>query len=894
MPIAPISPVKSVIPSNMGQNTVVSNASGTEESYGDAVKVIQMQKSSNFGTTQSSSVNSTPKSFVVVSSSASTKAGNAQRVVALGNVPIGGNQQLKIASIPNVLQQSGAKIVSIAKSMPMTAGFKMIAVTTVVPGSTQVKTVYIATPIMSVTKTSSQLQGTISNQSSATKLLQTLVSGSATPVRPAQTDVSPSNLLASGKPSLGVLNSRGFNPPTANSLSSIVKTSVCTNTSSVMSTMLSTTSMATSVTTCKAGTSMEVPKPTVSPKEETKTVCIQSKDLEKINPISNIISSTSVEVAASEVKNPHTNIVNGRKLSFESKSEISSIDKTKCPQSLEGDTLNPSGNALNEVACDSTDETILLAGEKFLADLAAKFSKNTNEVSPSKVEHSKSDRDASFGSGTFEGDLRNAVIPKKERKNSEFTSRIHVQHDESESSNIVESKVIVRKIGDEYNSPLNLSPDLGEEKRDISVVAHDQVGLAVGRLKKDRESIQKLDIKSNEVMSHTINEPDKLDSLDSGSPTVLSSSEVFESRNVTASFNSSLDQIKEVDEVIQNDVKARDLSSIQMKASTGKRTFFCDGEDQPRNIFTSLCPANGNAEEGQKTDSKSLHVLSPLIPSPVNLSEEHSQYNVNSVVSPVRSPFAIEPISYRKVSSNEANVKLDNNLLTGYNRDEPTGSYRQNVSAVFSDASPQKVSDRTELSLPTVYSSYLNEEQSFNKFSCIKTTCKDSITSSKNSSHTSPLNSPMSKTSPLPRRNSSRKSAVLSHSDMKQIVGNDGSSELYGQKANHSQLAVDHLSTGVVDQIQLNNRGDILPDEQKLVKHSPRTPNASVRSSKFDSQSSEAHLSSELISNSSRELPCAEESHNMKVNVTDIGRTTSNKRKSDSVLSMGWIKGALS
>ena len=879
VPIAPISPVKSVIPSSMGQNTVVSNADGTEESRSDAVKVIQMQKSTNFGT----SVNTTPKSFVVVSSSTGAKAGNTQRVVALSNVPISGNQQLKIASIPNVLQQSGAKIVSIAKSMPMTTGFKMIAVTTVVPGSTQVKTVYIATPIMSVTKTSSQLQGTMSNQTTATKLLHTLVSSSATPVRPAQTDVSPSNLSASGKPSLGVLNSRGFTPPTTSSLSSVVKASVCTNTSSVVSTMLSTTSMATtSVTTCKAETSMELPKPTVSSKEETKTVSIQNKTLEKFSPTSNVISSNSVKVAASEAKTPHTNVANGKPLSFENKTEISSADKTKCQQSAEADTINPSGNALNEVACDNADETILLAGEKFLADLAAKFSKNTNEDSPSKVGYSESDRDASFGSGTFEGDLRGRIEPKTESKNSEFTSRIHVQHDESESGSIVGSKVIVRKIGDEYNSPLNLSPDLEEEKRDVPVAVNDQVGLAVGRLKKNLESVQKLDIKSNEVMSHTINEAEKLDNLDSESLTVLRSSEVFKSPTGSASFDSSLDQNKEVADVIRSDVKARDSSSSQMKTSPGKRANFCDNQVQPRNVFTSFCPANGNADEDQKTDSKSLRVLSPLIPSPVNLSAEHSQHSLNSAASPVRSPFAMEPISYKKVSSNETNMILDNNLLTGYSRDGPTGSCRQNLNAVFPGTSPKELSDRTELSVPTVYPSYLNEGQSCDKFSCIKTTCTDSITSSKNPAYISPLNSPNSKTSPLSRRNSDKKSAVLSQSDMKQIVENEGNNEPYGQQANHSQ------------QVQLNNRGDLLPDEQNLLKHSPRTSKGSVRSTKFDSASSEAHLSSERMSNSSGELPCAKESHNIKVNVTDIGRATSNKRKSESVLSGGWIKGALS
>jgi len=124
-------------------------------SQGMSVKVVQVTKSSSMSSaaTLMSSLN---KPVVVVSNGNALK--NSQKL-SFSTVPTSVTQQLKVVSSSGgstSITQSLPKGTLTSKSMPLATGFKMIAVTTVVPGTTQVKTVYIATPIMSLPKTVSQ------------------------------------------------------------------------------------------------------------------------------------------------------------------------------------------------------------------------------------------------------------------------------------------------------------------------------------------------------------------------------------------------------------------------------------------------------------------------------------------------------------------------------------------------------------------------------------------------------------------------------------------------------------------------------------------------------------------------------------------------------------------
>jgi len=124
-------------------------------SQGMSVKVVQVTKSSNVSSS-TSLMNTLNKPVVVVSNGTSLKT---PQKLTFSGVPSSVTQQLKVISSTTAstsLTQALPKGTLTSKSMPLATGFKMIAVTTVVPGTTQVKTVYIATPIMSLPKTVSQ------------------------------------------------------------------------------------------------------------------------------------------------------------------------------------------------------------------------------------------------------------------------------------------------------------------------------------------------------------------------------------------------------------------------------------------------------------------------------------------------------------------------------------------------------------------------------------------------------------------------------------------------------------------------------------------------------------------------------------------------------------------
>ena len=843
--MAPISPVKSVIPNNVRKSSVATS-DRTEENGSDPVKVVQMHKSTSFIAAQSSSVNTSSKSYVVVSSSTSTKSGSAQRVVALGNVPISRSQQLKIASIPSVLQQSGTKIVSIAKSMPMTTGFKMIAVTTVVPGSTQVKTVYIATPIMSVTKTSSQSQGTISNQASATKLLQTLVSGSVSPVRSAHTDVSPSTLLATGKPSLGVVSTKGSMPISSTSISSVVKATTTRITSSVMSTVFSTASMATVV----------IPSGST---QISKTISIQnqSKTPERLRPVINTIPTIDVRYVVNEPRVLHASNLNGRQMTNYN------------PCQVHGNT--PSGSTLNDA--ENADDAILLAGEKFLADLAAKFSKS--DGSSAKVVTSESDTSATSIADASQDCVRSGSLSQTENQNSELASKVRVQHDAEPTVN--ESKVIVRKIGDEYNSPLEIPSNAKEEQKNSPVVVHTQAGLTVSL-----DCVKTVNSAKNDLVERSVENPKKLQRSDPAP--ILNSSEVFGSAIVTNNFVSNMDHSSE-----GIDFCSRNSGLAERKASPNEKQLVCANQDKPQNNHNSFSPANGDADENLGTDSKSLSVSSPAIPS-ANLSLENSQIKLNSTASPVRSSGIINSTGYRNAPSNEVEENSHSKAPLGSTVEEPTG--RQNVRTAFPSTTSHDLLGSKEPRHPVALH---NAVQNFDLLSNIAGTCTESAVASGGPAYTSPLNSPKNKINPVSRRNLNRKDTVCLQSDMKSISENASLNDPLAPQLNHSEpVVLNQFNSSVVDNVLSGNREEALKDELKLLKHAQKMSKGNTRSSKFDPVSSEGHFSSEFIGNASSGSPYTQDSPNKNVHTTDVGRSTSKKRKQEAVSPVGWIKGALS
>ena len=363
-------------------------------------KLVQVTKASLPASSSNyTSVGNSSKPVVVVSASTTTSKTSGQRVLALGNVPVSGSQQLKIASLPNVLQQSGtlgsgAKIVSLTKSMPMTTGFKMIAVTTVVPGSTQVKTVYIATPIMPVTK-------------GLTPGTQNGNTASLPNARGGNTVVTPSCTAGLIKPTIGsrplkTLPGTSSNAhPVVTNITTPIRYSgsaVTVTTSSVIMTSKVTSS---NVVTVDKNVKIVSGKPQITSYKTvgdswfiaeasslpsvTSTNTLSSVNSPKVSPVQgsqplakNVIVKPSVTANTDTI---NKNLSKGAVISSTVHKEtvastpvirpqvISQVSQT-CPSS--SSVPASSKKRIEE------EESILLAGEKFIADLAAKFSRQNS------------------------------------------------------------------------------------------------------------------------------------------------------------------------------------------------------------------------------------------------------------------------------------------------------------------------------------------------------------------------------------------------------------------------------------------------------------------------------------------------------------------------------------
>lgn len=630
VPMAPISPVKPLVPSGPS-NTIHRNQC--------PVKVVQVPKSSAVSTIQSSLPTSSSKPVMVVSSANTTKVGNAQRVLALGNVPMSGNQQLKIASIPNVLQQSGAKIVSIAKSMPMTTGFKMIAVTTVVPGSTQVKTVYIATPIMSVTKsTTSTVQVSSSGHAATSKPVQAVVPLSSSSSRPAQTVVSPSNPTALGKPSLGMINSRGFSSVATTNYSSVLTASFSTaNSASPKIIRYSTATVVSSNDySSKANHSSEASK-TVS---YSKAYNVVGSDVKKV--ASSLVKQLSTTAVTSSTHSSQKQVefnmivpdtepcgtakppVTAKQISTSTKTVVAA-EKAEIMRKI---SENPNLISISGETSERPDESILLAGEKFLAELAAKFSKNDVEPSTTKkpTEAFLAGMDLT-AADSLENENKSAVAKAKtEPESLDLTTRIQVQRENRSVPNSIENKVIVRKIGEEYSSPLDFGSESDTQKkqafasnyrlsprlRDVSfpdignrpVIRNDIAGATVAqvgfqgidsRRKSPKLTQPKQDLNVTEISKPKVINPSSKDSLKSVSTTSFISASDNEH-----SFSNDMRNVL----AYSNDVNAKIISrkSPQMPPCGQTVPELSNDILASRNIFATFLPNNDGFQENQKAE----------------------------------------------------------------------------------------------------------------------------------------------------------------------------------------------------------------------------------------------------------------------------------------------------
>eukprot|EP00794_Sanderia_malayensis_P010802 gene10802-11956_t len=532
VPIGPISPVKSHITTSSAY--MMQNKSGS-------VKVVQVQKSNTDAqaaptstTTASTSckaaasiTSSSPSSSEVVATSSSSckGSGNAQRVLALGGVPAtGSNQQLKIASIPNVLHQSGSKIVSIAKSVPMTTGFKMIAVTTVVPGSTQVKTVYIATPIMSVTKTTSASQG---SGSGLHHHHPPTGPAAHSQHKPAQTF---NTTALATKPSTGLLNSKGRAPisptvpdtkstvtslhgPSNNKQSTAISLSGATVAAKVISCMeaaknqgaikkslnpirtlpnpvvpspvlqtsvISSPAVQTSIISTPALQIPVVPSPpsvTVAkkPTQGTMHFTVESKPIQTTKPGEARqsvlpIKTTTIDtgIPTTTTKPLDSKLITDVSLKDSGNSDVVTTPRTLSLKKPISDKAKDVGNqstevlsveavkkssdsrlqqtGLNQKSTDNGEESILLAGEQFLADLAAKLHHNHFESSNTSLTDSGrlvKDQQITSSTPIFVHEIDSA----SGNRGLLDAAKIGTNHSDIEA---VDKKVIVRKIEDEY------------------------------------------------------------------------------------------------------------------------------------------------------------------------------------------------------------------------------------------------------------------------------------------------------------------------------------------------------------------------------------------------------------------------------------------------------------
>lgn len=369
-------------------------------SQGMSVKVVQVTKSPSLSAS-TSLMNSLNKPVVVVSNSAVLKT---PQKLSFSGVPSSVTQQLKVISSSTTstsITQSLPKGTLTSKSMPLATGFKMIAVTTVVPGTTQVKTVYIATPIMSLPKTVSQSSGA-SITTAAPQNIRHISSSLASNLQ----SVVARSINASSSSKLG-------NPSPSSTTISAAVTSITvakTNKLTAQPKGLGTykTTLAGTAQSLKLFTAVSKSRSTLNTTNVTKSTPL----LPSTSLLTSVVSQQSAQrlgtltsklIDATSVR-PRTDKIDSTTVSNSTFLNISAVGLNSVPQISNGvvpangtvqDTIAVNSNSLEEVSAtlnmlndentltteqitatgtgDTDDMAFLNAGEKFLEQLSAKM-----------------------------------------------------------------------------------------------------------------------------------------------------------------------------------------------------------------------------------------------------------------------------------------------------------------------------------------------------------------------------------------------------------------------------------------------------------------------------------------------------------------------------------------
>ena len=374
------------------------------------VKVVQVAKSGSISSSLAL-LNSVNRPLVVVSSNTLKTTTPSVKSLSTSSVTITTTtsvpQQIK-ANLSQALSLPSSKPSLISKTVPLATGFKMIAVTTLAPGSTQVKTVYIATPIMSMTKTLSQSNTSsvpTSNNPSA-KILSSNLSSTLQSL--VARSLNTENLNSVNKStSMQTLLSKGyFDQTTAISISKNTKISLFKGLSN-LKTSGTPQNMKVLTGIASSKTSNEKLKMNSSVTSTNMLPSIINQNLQRIgNGPNNTINNNLKQNSTSTNPSTTSTIINLNGNSIFSgvikDKSIVSLQKSRenipgSSKSIENDKVNSITLPLNEsiisteqITASATGETddmaFLSAGEKFLEQLSAKIklpqpSNAINEVS---------------------------------------------------------------------------------------------------------------------------------------------------------------------------------------------------------------------------------------------------------------------------------------------------------------------------------------------------------------------------------------------------------------------------------------------------------------------------------------------------------------------------------
>ena len=458
------------------------------------VKVVQVAKSGSISSSLAL-LNSVNRPIVVVSSSTLKPTTPSVKSLSTSSVTTTTTcvpQQTKAnLSQPSSLPSSKPNLVS--KTVPLATGFKMIAVTTLAPGSTQVKTVYIATPIMSMTKTLSQSNTssdpTLSNSSAKilssnlSSTLQSLVARS----------LNTENLNSVNKStSMQTLLSKGyFDQTTAISISKNTKISLFKGLSN-LKTSGTPQSLKVLTGTASSKSSNEKLKMNSLVTSANMLPSIINQNLQRIgngpsNTINNNLKQKSISTNPSttatfvnlNANSIFSGVINDKSIVSlqRSRENIQGSSKSLANDKLNSITLPLSESIISteQITASATGETddmaFLSAGEKFLEQLSAKIkipqpSNAINEVSElpsstiSNISHSKNSFQVSEAVKTTAIKLENRTkIHILNDKPINLKNQLPTAEGKSESSAIKQKSLFSRSTGPQSPLAKLISPN---------------------------------------------------------------------------------------------------------------------------------------------------------------------------------------------------------------------------------------------------------------------------------------------------------------------------------------------------------------------------------------------------------------------------------------------------